>query len=95
MSMDESKFIVTVAFGERICRYQVNKLGIGKYKVMGKNRSVTITLNHKLLEGQMNQLCVNILAEAIRYKEFYKPSLVNTASQRPSLLREIQKHESR
>ena len=66
-------------------------LGIGKYRVQGRTRSVTITLDHKLLEGQMHQLCVNILAEAIRYREFYKPADAGIVSQRPALLKKIGK----
>ena len=91
MIMDKKDFQITVAFGEKICRYRVRPAGIGKYIVYGKSRSVTITLDHKLLEGQMNQLCVNILAETIRFKEFYKPAVTDVASQRPALLKEFRK----
>ena len=65
-------------------------MGIGRYVVFGKSRSVTISLDHKLISGQMNQLCVNIMAEAIRYKEFYKKP-AESASQRPKLLKAISK----
>lgn len=91
MIMDKKDFQITVAFGEKICRYRVQQVGIGRYKVFGKNRSVTITLDHKLLDGQMNQLCVNILAETIRFKEFYKSADAATVSQRPALLKELRK----
>ncbi|MBE7170557.1 MAG: hypothetical protein INR73_08200 [Williamsia sp.] len=89
--MDKPHFQLTVAFGEKICKYRVYRIGIGKYKVQGRNRSVTITLDHKLLDGQMNQFCVNILAEAIRYKEFYKPEAMGAASQRSTLLKKLNK----
>ena len=47
-------------------------------------------LNHKLLNGQMHQLCVNILAEAIRYKEFCKPKAY-VAAVRPALIKKTGK----
>lgn len=83
--MDRKDFQITVAFGEKICRYRVRQAGIGRYIVFGKSRSVTISLDHKLISGQMNQLCVNILAEAIRNKEFYNTPVDGAASQRPVL----------
>ena len=89
--MDRKDFQITIAFGEKICRYRVRPMGIGRYVVYGRSRSVTISLDHKLISGQMNQLCINILAEAIRYKEFYKPATAGAPSERPALLKEMKK----
>lgn len=89
--MDRKDFQIIVAFGEKICQYRVRQAGIGRYIVFGKSRSVTITLDHKLISGQMHQLCVGLLAEAIRYKEFYQPGGDSAASQRPGLLKELGK----
>lgn len=89
--MDRKDFHITVAFGEKICRYRVRPMGIGRYVVYGKSRSVTISLDRKLISGQMNQLCVGILAKAIRYKEFYNKPAEAAASQRPELLKEMRK----
>lgn len=44
-----------------------------------------------LILRQMNRLCINILAEAILYKEFYKRGATEASPQRPALLKEVRK----